>query len=237
MGGDVMRTVGTVAFALASLAISGCVGLDGSTVVSVTEMHSVTPANGVWDSEYGKTSDPADCSFRFCVLRRVDGIQVKASVLDDKIVTDDCKIGSVSCPSWDDDNIECFFDGDNDKAKDSRSGGVYYGGEYTLVANGAAQSDNSSQPRGFGKSWTGVVARRELSDGRFLLEYDLWFSWKCLGYVNPPDPHKDVTFGFNICVHDDDDGGRADHALYWKGNPVLPYRDESAFGTLTLKGL
>ena len=74
-------------------------------------------------------------------------------------------------------------------------------------------------------------------DGRFLLEYDLWFSWKCLGYVNPPDPHKDVTFGFNICVHDDDDGGRADHALYWKGNPVLPYRDESAFGTLTLKGL
>ena len=56
MGGDVMRTVGTVAFALASLAISGCVGLDGSTVVSVTEMYSVTPANGVWDSEYGKTS-------------------------------------------------------------------------------------------------------------------------------------------------------------------------------------
>jgi len=203
----------------AALALTGCVGPDGSAVVSVTEMFSVTPANGVWDSEYGKARNPSDCSFRFCLVRRVDGIVVKASVLDDKVVTDDCKAGSISCPSWDDDNIECFFDGDNDRSKDSRAGGVYYGGEYTLVANGAAQSDNSSQPRGF------------------LLEYELWFSWKCLGYVAPPDPHKDVTFGFNICVHDDDDGGRADHALYWKGNPVLPYRDESAFGTLTLKGL
>ena len=68
--------------------------------------------------ERERAAQLAGCSFRFCVLRRMEGIQVKASVLDDKIVTDDCKIGSVSCPSWDDDNIECFFDGDNDKAKE-----------------------------------------------------------------------------------------------------------------------
>ena len=73
-------------------------------------------------------------------------------------------------------------------------------------------------------------------DGSWRIHYDLFFTWACLGRRRPPADDEDVTFGFNICVHDDDDGGRNDRALYWKGNPARPYRDESQFGDITLKG-
>ena len=202
-----------------------------------TEVFEVTHETGVWDEEYGRTDDPANCSFRFRVLRYGDGIGVKATVRDDRVVTDSCPCGAVSCASWDDDTLQCFFDGNNDRAKDARAGnGLRYGGEFTLVANGAAQSDYSSKPRGFGDSWRGTVSVRENPDGGYLLDYDLWFSWSCIGRRRPPADSEDVTFGFNICVHDDDDGGRNDRALYWKGSSVRPYRDESGFGTITLKG-
>jgi len=226
----------------AALAVftAGCSWFDRNEVpaeISATQIFEVTPQNGVWDAEYGRTDDPSNCSFAFVVVRYADGIGVKATVCDDRLATDDCSPGSISCPSWDDDNLECFFDGDNDKSLDARVGdGLFYGGEYTLVANGAAQSDFSGRPRSFGRLWRGTVVRRDLPDGGVKIDYDMWFSWKCLGRVSPPDPEEDVTFGFNICVHDDDDGGRADRALYWKGNPVMPYRDESGFGTIILKG-
>jgi len=228
------------AAALAALTAGCCLFGErdsGPAEISATQLHTVTPQNGVWDAEYGRTDEAGNCSFSFVVVRYEDGVGVKATVRDDKVVADDCQQGSVSCPSWDDDNLECFFDGDNDKSLDARAGdGLFYGGEYTLVANGASQSDYSGRPRSFGRLWRGSVVRRDLQGGGVALDYDMWFSWRCLGRATPPDPYEDVTFGFNICVHDDDDGGRADRALYWKGNPVMPYRDESRFGTITLKG-
>ena len=220
--------------------LCGCIGEHGCPFSELysTEVFVVTHTNGVWDSEYGRTDDARNCSFFFRVVRYSDGIGVEATVYDDRVVADDCPPGSVSCPSWDDDTLQCFFDGDNDKSHDARAGnGLYYGGEYTLVANGASQSDYSGQPKSFGTLWKGVVHRKELPAGGFMLFYDLWFSWKCIGRATPPAPDEDVTFGFNICVHDDDDGGRADRALYWKGSPVMPYRDESGFATITLKGI
>lgn len=228
-----------VLLSFAMAALSGCrlPWFGSARELYSTEVFKVGPATGVWDEEYGRTDDPANCSFEFRVLRYRDGIGVKATVYDDKVVADNCPPGSVSCPSWDDDTLQCFFDGNNDRAKDARAGnGLRYGGEFTLVANGAAQSDFSSRPRGFGETWRGTVAVHDLPDGGHRLEYDLWFSWCCIGRRRPPADDEDVTFGFNICVHDDDDGGRNDRALYWKGSSVRPYRDESGFGTITLKG-
>ena len=227
-----------VCAAVAAL-LSGCATQTPrfATVVSSTPVHEVGPANGVWDAEYGKTRDPANLSYSFRLIRYADGIGVRAKVRDDVIVADDCREGCVTCPSWDDDNVQCFFDGDNDGARDSRAGGgAFYGGEYTLVANGAANSDFSSCPRGFGDKWTGTAVRSQRPDGGWDVEYDLRFSWECLGLVRAPRDDEPVAFGFNICVHDDDDGGRADRALYWKGNPEMPYRDESGFGAVVLNG-
>lgn len=224
---------------LLAAALAGCVGERGAAPLelSSTEVFEVTPVNGVWDSEYGRTDDSRNCSFFFRVIRYADGIGVKATVYDDRVITDDCPPDSISCPSWDDDTLQCFFDGDNDKSHDARAGtGLYYGGEFTMVANGATQSDYSGCPKSHGTLWKGFVDRVELPHGGARLFYDMWFSWRCIGRTTPPAPDESVTFGFNICVHDDDDGGRCDRALYWKGNPVMPYRDESAFGTITLEG-
>ena len=240
MNNGLFRAAGVLALC------AGCVLSKGPrTELWSTEEFAVTPENGVWDDEYGRTTKAADCSFTFRVVRYADGVGVKAVVTDDVVKTDDCQPGAVAvedecgrqvCPSWDDDNLECFFDGDNDKSKDARSGhGLEYGGEFTFVANGAAQSDFSGFPKTFGRKWTGTVAVTPLPGGGHRLDYDMWFSWACLGRRVAPKPEEDVTFGFNICIHDDD-GGRNDHALYWKGNPALPYRDESQFGTITLKG-
>ena len=206
---------------------------DHGPALAETALFTVTPENGVWDKEYGRTEDPKDLMFTFRLLRHRDGIAVKASVFDDRVVTDDCTPGTLSCPSWDDDNLECFFDGDNDKSRDSRAGdGLKYGGEFTFVANGAAQSDFSGWPKSFGEKWYGTVTKVALPEGGFRLDYDMFFSWECLGKKTPPKDDEKVAFGFNICVHDDDDGHRNDHALYWKGNPEIPYRDESQFGTI-----
>lgn len=225
--------------ALASVLASGCKsgGADPGAIVSSTGVIDVLPSTGAWDPEYGRGRNSADCSFRFRVFRRIDGIGVQVEVFDDKAVCDDCRPGAVSCPVWDDDSVECFFDGDNDRSPDARSGPVYYGGAYALAANGAASSDFSSRPGGFGRDWSGRVQARPFESGRACIDYELRFSWKCLGFPRDPSPCDDVTFGFNICVHDDDDGGRGDKALYWKGGGAMPYCDESRFGTITLKGL
>ena len=210
---------------------------DHGAILDETPEYVVTPENGVWDVEYGTTDDPKDLSFRFKLVRYADGIGVKARVVDDSIVTDDCKPATLTCPSWDDDNLECFFDGDNDKSPDARAGdGLNYGGEFTFVANGAAQSDFSGWPKSFGNMWIGSITTNTLENGSKELVYDMFFSWGCLGRKMAPDLDEEVAFGFNICVHDDDDGKRNDHALYWKGNPARPYRDESAFGTIVFKG-
>ena len=63
--------------------------------------------------------------------------------------------------------------------------------------------------------------------------YRLWFSWDCLNRP-APKPDEPVTLGMTVCIHDDDDGGACDKALYWKGNPKYPFADESAFGRLDL---
>lgn len=229
-------------FFLETLALSGCAWLQGlcpggNAPISCTPTILVTPENGVWDDEYGRTADAKNCSFEFSVARYPEGIAVTATVYDDKLVTDDCKPGTVTCPSWDDDNLEVFFDGNHDKSSDARAGdGLKYGGEFTLVANGSAQSDFSGQPKSFGKAWRGTVRPEQQPDGSWKIHYDLFFTWACIGRRRPPADTEDLTFGFNICIHDDDDGGRNDHALYWKGNPARPYRDESQFGDITLKG-
>jgi hypothetical protein len=203
----------------------------------------VTPQNGVWDEYYRRTDDPANCSFRFRVSRYADSLGVEAFVRDDNVVVDDCQAGSISCTTWKDDCLEVFFDGDNDRNPNTR--GPEYetnptpcnaGGEYAIAANGATQSDYASAKKCFGRLWGGVAEPWMEGDCRVGTHYRLWFRYECLGRP-VPRPDEDVSFGFTICVHDDDDGGRNDRALYWKGNPARPYRDESRFGTIVLEGV
>lgn len=204
-----------------------------------TSWTEVNGKNGVWDDCYRQTKDPANCSFKFRVMRHVDAIGVEAFVRDDRVVVDNCPANSISCETWKDDCLEVFFDGDNDRNPNTRGTDEAHplacnaGGEYAMAANGSSQSDYASAKRCFGTLWGGTAEPWTKGDVRRGTHYRLWFKYACLGR---PTPRLDepVRFGFTICVHDDDDGGANDLALYWKGNPKIPYADESAFGTITL---
>ena len=182
------------------------------------------------------------------------------AVFDDDLSADTCPTGAVSCAAWDDDAVEVFLDGEFARLPDSRAdGGVHlkHGGEFALVANGAANSDFSGYPRTYAGGiwdkrggdpppvwWTGDAnqpgavfgesVRNTLAPGlvpetAVEVDYFFWFPWSAMGRTDKPD-----RIGFNIGVQDDDGGGRRDHALYWTGNPRRPFSDESAFGILVL---
>ena len=225
----------------ALLSLGGFVGCSGVVASQPSPWTEVTAQNGVKDDCYPLQADPAKCSFRFRVSRTAKNtIGVEAYVRDDKVVVDDCEPGSVSCPTWRDDCLEVFFDGDGDRNPNTRGPEwnskptpCNAGGEYAIAANGATQSDYASAKKCFGREWGGVAEPWMENGRRVGTHYDLWFGWKCLNRP-VPRPDEPVKFGFTICVHDDDDGQACDYALYWKGNPKYPFADESAFGEIEL---
>jgi len=197
-------------------------------------------ANGIRDDYYPRFADASGCSFRFRVMRYPAAIGVEAYVRDDAVVVDDCLPGERSCPTWKDDCLEIFFDGDDDRNPNTR-GDDYNdnplpcnaGGEYAICPNGATQSDYASAKRCFGRLWGGTAEPWREGDRRLGTHYRLWFRYECLNRTTPR-MDEPVRFGFTICIHDDDDGGENDYALYWKGNPKYPFADESAFGEIVL---
>ena len=220
----------------------------------------VSPATGVVDAGTKAPDGPADLSFAFRCAHSDKGLWVHVAVFDDDLSADTCPTGAVSCAAWDDDAVEIFLDGELARLPDSRADGgvrLRHGGEFALVANGAANSDFSGYPRTYaGGIWdkrggdpppvwwagdavqSGIVfgesVRNTLAPGlvpetAVEVDYFFWFPWSAMGRTDKPD-----RIGFNIGVQDDDGGGRRDHALYWTGNPRRPFSDESAFGILVL---
>lgn len=218
--------------------------LDTSPFVSVT--------NGVVDAGTTPPRDDRDLSYYFDCAYDDKCLCVAVIVADDDRQSDSCAEGSISCPAWDDDAVEIFLDGEFARLPDSRADkGIHlkHGGEFTLVANGAAMSDFSGYPKTFvplmdldrlkaaqastNVWWTGIVTEIPKGPGETIpnaLSYTFIIPWAAMGRTNAPE-----RIGFNIGVQDDDGGGRRNHALYWTGNPQRPFSDESAFGILVLE--
>lgn len=195
------------------------------------EFLRVTPSNGVLDAGTKPPSSDADLSFRFAVGYDDEALYVAVHVVDDQVIADSCAPGSLSAPAWDDDAVEIFLDGNNNRARDSRledGSELRFGGEFSIIANSAAMSDYSGYPQSFGKLWSGATNYAAVTNGTASqLVYEFRMTWAAMGLQASPE-----AIGFNLSVQDDDDGGRRDHALYWVGNPRRPFSDESAFGTL-----
>jgi len=200
----------------------------------------VTPAGGVFDPNASRTNpttdSPADLSFRFAVCHDDDALYVAVEVTDDAVRADSSRPGQISAPAWDDDAVEVFIDGNHNRATNSRvadGSELAYGGEFSLIVNGAAMSDYSGFPKTFGRAayWQGATNGPAALRGEAPARYELRLTWKVMGgKVRPGD-----TIGFNLSVQDDDDGGRRDHALYWTGIPPELFLNESGFGDLYLE--
>ena len=206
----------------------------GWTFVSVT--------NGVCDDVCGAPCGDDDLSYHFRCLHDAGGLIVEVIVRDDDISTDTCPAGSIDCRSWLDDCAEVFIDGEMARMSDSRADGgkhLWHGGEFVLVANGAAQSNSSAAPKGYippsrafggdlpdANWWTGEIF---IVEGYGHAER-FYIPWRSMGHKTTP-----ARIGFTISLQDDDNGGERDHTLYWTGNPAKPHLDERAFGVVEMK--
>ena len=116
---------------------------------SSIEWTFVTPENGVVDDETTAPSGMNDLCYAFTCVCDDEGLAVVVLTIDDDVSADSCDKDATSCPAWDDDAVEVFLDGECARLPDSRAdGGVHlrHGGEFALVANGAANSDYSGYP-------------------------------------------------------------------------------------------
>lgn len=195
----------------------------------------VTKDNGVLDAGTRPLENEKDLLFAFAVGYNEKGLLVAVSVLDDKIVADSAKPGQDSAPAWDDDACEFFIDGNFNQAENSRANNgeeLKFGGEFSIVANGAYTSDFSGYPHSFGKLWQGAVkqVKQPTETEQGVVEYEYLLTWEAMGQTSRPE-----KIGFNISLQDDDDGGRRDSALYFTGNAKTPFIDESKFGTIVFK--
>lgn len=191
---------------------------------------SVTPDNGVFDAEASATADASDLSYRFAVAYDQTALYVAVEVTDDALQSDSTEPSAiVTAPSlhepWKDDAVEVFLDGNNNDAPNNRSPEEKpTGGEFSLVHDGSATSDESGVPGAFGATgpWYG---RTRVSGKQVVYEYRL--NWSVMG-----QPKQPANIGFNLSVQDDDDGVDRDHALYWRGMPDRPWMNEAHFGQL-----
>lgn len=195
------------------------------------DFHEVTPASGVQDPGAKPVTGADDLSFRFAVAHGEAALYVAVEVFDDVVVADSCAAGAVSAPAWDDDAVEVFLDGNHNRAPDSRvedGSELRYGGEFSLIANGAAMSDYSGYPGTFGDRWSGATNWDRVRSGQTTnMVYEFRLPWTVMGLAKRP-----ASIGFTLSVQDDDDGARRDHALYWTGALPSPFRDEAGFGTV-----
>ncbi len=197
----------------------------------------VTPQTGVFDAEASSTSDPNDLSFRFAVCHDDDALYVAVEVRDNAVWADSTAPNNIEAPAWDDDAVEVFIDGNHNKAPDARAedgSELKFGGEFSIVANGAAMSNYSGFPRTFGKPdfWQGATNWKKLRQGKpGLIRYEFRLTWKVMGgQVRPGD-----TIGFTLAAQDDDDGKGREHSFYWKANSPHGWRNESAWGEIFLQ--
>ena len=204
---------------------------DGWTFVSVT--------NGVCDDVCAPPCGDDDLSYHFRCFHDDGGLVVETVVRDDDVATDTSPPGSIYCRSWEDDCAEVFIDGELARLDDSRKEDgkhLWHGGEFVLVANGAAQSRSSAAPDAYvppsrafagdlpdGNWWTGesFVLPGYGHAERF------YIPWRSMGHESVP-----ARIGFTISLQDDDGGGGRDHTLYWSGNPAKPHLDERAYGVV-----
>jgi hypothetical protein len=193
--------------------------------ISSTNVAPVIDGNidAVWDSQQGQaighvispvSSDPfppSDFSANFKTMWDASSIYVLA------VVTDDSKIND-SNESWQDDALEVYFDIDNNKL-------TSYGindYQFTFRWNDPNIYSNNGHIEGV------LFIIKGTSTGYIL---EVKFPWTTLGLASP---HPGVLLGYDIQVHDDDDGGARDNKFAWFATVDDSWHNPSLFATARL---
>lgn len=162
----------------------------------------------------GEVSSPADLSATFNITWDEANLYIVANVIDDIKIND-------SGESWEDDGLELFIDGNNDKQTTYDANDRHYifrWNDNTVYEYGNNQGINP----------TGVSMAQTQTNNGYTMEISV--AWSALG-VSAYD-NKEV--GFDLQVNDDDNGGTDLEARNaWFANSSA-YLDPSIIGTIKL---
>lgn len=155
-----------------------------------------------------------------------DDLSGRASMLWDEgyfyllaMVTDDQKLND-SPNTYEDDNVEFYFDANNSKANAYDANDVQYS---------FAWNDGSTVgvlPAG--RSSAGIEYVVADTDNGYLVEARI--PWTTLSGT----PSDGMEVGFDFMVNDDDDGGGRDAKLSWNASEDQAWQNASLFGTIRL---
>jgi xyloglucan-specific exo-beta-1,4-glucanase len=157
----------------------------------------------------GTVSGASDCSASYKALWDSTNLYV---LID---VTDNTKINE-SVNAWDDDSVELYLDGGNNKttAYDANDRQYVYGwGDATVIEGG-------------GRSTTGVTfAKADPTSTTYRIETKI--PWSTLGVTAAANN----LIGIDVHVDDDDDNGARDGKVIWNDGTDQAWTNPSLFGT------
>ncbi len=149
----------------------------------------------------------------FNVLWDHNFLYVGATVKDDRVMSD-------SADPWHDDCIEVFVDGNNSKSS------KYDKHDFQYMAAATNHPLRVTNTRPNNAQWgTSIIQGNGYS-------VEIGIPWTDLGIV----PEAGMSVGFDLGVHDDDDGNDRDSHLMWRGNDDN-WKDTRNYGTVILSEL
>ncbi|MBN2806975.1 MAG: lamin tail domain-containing protein, partial [Prolixibacteraceae bacterium] len=160
----------------------------------------------------GSASTSTDFSAYFKTLWDTENLYVLVNVADDSKIND-------SDADYQDDAIEIYIDIDNDKLNS------YGASDYMYTFSWGNTGINNNGPT------DDFQFKLVETAGGYLLEVKM--PWATLGLS---EPQTNVQLGFDVHVHDDDDGGDRDNKLAWFTTIDESYLNPSLFATAGLAG-
>jgi phospholipase/lecithinase/hemolysin len=176
---------------------------------------------GFGDGNPDEIWDETDIQFNMYAGVFENDLYVAVEVTDDWVVNDNAEANSEDGPTWEDDSVEIFIDGDNSNFQERNTDGISEivdtGGQFVITANNARRDKEAGDPS-FGENadW---YAKAALTDSGYVAEFRI--SLDLIG-----NPELGQAIGFSIGVNDDDQTSR--RQIMWVGSP----HNESTYGNL-----
>jgi hypothetical protein len=167
---------------------------------------------------YGTISSSTDLSSDYKAMWDNTALYLLVKVKDDVLKNDS------GTNTWDDDAIEIFIDGNNDKAASYDANDH----QYILRLNDASVHEYHNGVTTLNPA--GVTFSQGANTGGYLMEIKI--TWAAIGVT----PSSGKLIGLDIFSDDDDDGGIADGGMSWFTTTPTSSNDPSAFGTIKLDG-
>jgi len=171
-----------------------------------------TQSYNLTNTLFGSATSTSDFSAYFKTLWDKDNLYVLAIIKDESKINDSGEV-------WQDDAVEVYIDINNDKLESYTSTDF----QYTFRWDDFTVHTSHNEPT------SGIEFKILSTTTGYILEVK--FPWTTLGLASPK---SGILLGFDLHVHDDDDGGVRDNKLAWFTTDDNSWQHPSLFATAKL---